>query len=178
MPPRSLDEIFASIQNADEAQGAKDRLSLIGQQLQKAAHRPWVTALGGLNTPRSVGLWIPEMIVRAGGTPALGVAGEPGAEIDWDDIVRSQPELVVVMPCGETLAQAADHIRANAHRSEWDDLPATHLNQIYAVDPHWFCVPGAGVVQGIEILAGLLHPHLCRHPLETEARRLTLDVRY
>lgn len=187
--PCALADIFANIQTIGEAtntapqaaalvQTLRDHLDAIQNQLAKAAHRPWLSALGGLNPPRSPGLWVPEQIALAGGQPALGQAGAPAQDLEWDDVIHSQPEMIVVMPCGATLAQAAAHIRASAHRPEWDEFPATHLNQIYAVDSAYFCVPGPRVVIGVEILAGLLHPHLCRHPLETEARRLTLDVQY
>lgn len=187
--PRVIADIFANIQTIGEAthtsaqaaalvQAMRNHLDAIQNQLAKAAHRPWLSALNGLNPPRSSGMWVPEQIALAGGQPALGQAGLPAQDMEWDDVIHSQPEMIVVMPCGATLAQAAEQIRANAHRAEWDEFPATHLNQIYAVDSAYFCVPGPRVIQGVEILAGLLHPHLCRHPLETEARRLTLDVKY
>lgn len=160
------------------SQPARARLHALQNQLTGIAHRPWVAALAGLNPPRPAGALLNEMITLAGGQPALTVSNPLGDELTWDDIIQCQPEMIVVIKHGAGLEESAQEIRATAHRPEWDEFPATHLNQIYALNPVYYFTLDDSLAAGAEILAGLLHPHLCRHPLETEARRLTLDVRY
>ena len=38
--------------------------------------------------------------LRAGGEPALGVAGTRSGRITWEDAVASRPDVVVCAPCG------------------------------------------------------------------------------
>lgn len=190
LDPRTLEDVFSmigAIGNLARADTAAARLTgdlradldRIQSQLRPAVHRPWVAALTSLDPPASAGHWIPEQIALAGGQPALSEPGLPPGSITWDDVVHSQPEMVVAMPWGMDLADSVAELMAQANRDEWRDMPATHLNQVYAVDAAaYFSRPGPRLVHGVEILAGLLHPDLCRHPLTSEALRLTFDVLY
>src|SRR4029077_3517116 len=46
------------------------------------------------------GNWMPTLIEMAGGIDALGRAGEPSFWITWDDLVRADPDIIVIAPCG------------------------------------------------------------------------------
>ena len=98
------------------------------------------------------GHWVPEMISLAGGEDPLGRPGEDSVRIDWDDVAKASPELIVVSPCGYRLERAAELAR---------QMPRISGAEVYAVDANaYFARPGPRVVEGVELLAHLFHPDL------------------
>jgi len=102
------------------------------------------------------GHWVPEMISLAGGHDPLGRPGKDSVRMDWDDVVRAQPELIIVSPCGYRLERAADLAR---------QMPRISDAEVYAVDANaYFARPGPRVVEGVELLAHLFHRDLVPWP--------------
>jgi len=98
------------------------------------------------------GHWVPEMISLAGGSDPLGRPGEDSVRIDWDDVAKAQPEMIIVSPCGYRLERAAELAR---------QMPQISDATVYAVDANaYFARPGPRVVEGVELLAHLFHPDL------------------
>ena len=98
------------------------------------------------------GHWVPEMISLAGGEDPLGRPGEDSVRMDWDDVARVQPEMIIVSPCGYRLERAAELAR---------QIPRISDAEVYAVDANaYFARPGPRVVEGVELLAHLFHPDL------------------
>ena len=98
------------------------------------------------------GHWVPEMISLAGGSDPLGRPGEDSVRIDWDDVAKAQPEMIIVSPCGYRLERAAELAR---------QMPQISDATVYAVDANaYFARPGPRVVEGVEVLAHLFHPDL------------------
>jgi iron complex transport system substrate-binding protein len=98
------------------------------------------------------GHWVPEMISLAGGEDPLGRPGEDSVRMDWDDVAKAQPEMIIVSPCGYRLDRAAELARK---------MPRISDATVYAVDANaYFARPGPRVVEGIELLAHLFHPDL------------------
>jgi iron complex transport system substrate-binding protein len=65
------------------------------------------------------------------------------------------------MPCGFTLEQAMDEAAKVPFPEEWGRLTATRGAQVYAVNGSaYFNRPGPRIVDGLEILAEILHPEL------------------
>ncbi|MGD9737386.1 MAG: ABC transporter substrate-binding protein [Solirubrobacterales bacterium] len=148
-----------------EGRLATIRAALTGSQT------PRVIALESLDPPRVAGFWIPEMISIAGGED---VAGDPGlnpATVVWGELESLRAEVVVVMPPGSTVdayAQAMEH---------WEQIDALGAARVYAVDADAaFTAPGPRLVDGVELLAHLLHPELIPPPGGTEYRLLTAPV--
>ena len=50
--------------------------------------------------PFAPGHWIPEMIETAGGEPVLATPGEKSRRVTWEQVHATEPEVVVVAPCG------------------------------------------------------------------------------
>ena len=98
------------------------------------------------------GHWVPEMISLAGGYDPLGRPGEDSVRMDWDDVARAEPEMIIVSPCGYRLERAAELARR---------MPQISDAAVYAVDANaYFARPGPRVVEGVELLAHLFHPDL------------------
>jgi iron complex transport system substrate-binding protein len=125
------------------------------------AGRPRVIALERLDPPRVGGFWIPEMISIAGGED---VAGDPGinpAEVGWGELASLNPGVVVVMPDGsaeDAQSQAMEH---------WELIASLGAGRAFAVDAAPFSDPGPRLIDGVELLAHLLHPELIDPPGNT-----------
>src|SRR5947207_1065767 len=52
------------------------------------------------------GHWVPEMIATAAGNDPLGQSGGNSRRITWDDVGASDPEIIIVAPCGYGLQDA------------------------------------------------------------------------
>lgn len=145
-----------------------------------ARHRPPPHRRGAGVARPAVRAWAlgTEQIEIAGGNPVLGVKGKPSFRCTWEDVVQTQAECVVMMPCGFDLAGSVQEFLNVADLSVWADLPATYLWQLYAVDAtSYFSRPGPRVVEGVELLAGLLHPNRWPAPGPDRALRVNDVVR-
>ena len=99
------------------------------------------------------GHWVPQMIELAGGEDALGLPGERSRTADWAEVQAAQPDVIVSMPCGYATERAAEETLAARERL------AGIGARVAAVDASaYFSRPGPRLVDGIELLAHLLHP--------------------
>ena len=159
--PHTLADVLASIADigrrtdkVDEAAtliaSLEDRLAAVEARVA-GRPRPRVLVLEWTDPPFAPGHWIPEMVTRAGGEPTLGVAGTRSSRITWEDAVDSRPDLVVCAPCGFDLDGSTP--LAEGVRQRFPGVP------VWAVDADGhFARPGPRLVDGVEVLAGILHP--------------------
>jgi iron complex transport system substrate-binding protein len=72
----------------------------------------------------------------------------------WEELAGAAPDVVVVMPCGYDAERALEE--AESYR---DELAALGARRIVAVDAAaFFSRPGPRLVDGLELLAHILHP--------------------
>ena len=178
LDPSSLDEVLDSVLEVGTVTGARQQGEAFVEGLRARLHsvrrsvsglaRPRTFALEWGDPPFNGGHWIPEMIETAGGTCVLGSEGRPSVRLTWEEVAAAAPEIVVFMPCGYDLDAAAEEGRALVERPE---LAATR--EFYAVDSSaYFSRPGPRLVDGVEILATLLHPENGLPPAEGTVTRL------
>jgi len=67
---------------------------------------------------------MPETVERAGGREVLGRHGRPSFRVEWDQIARAAPDVVVLTVCGFDVARTIRELGAIARRPEWRALPA------------------------------------------------------
>ena len=119
-----------------------------------------MVALEWLDPPFAAGHWTPQLIDYAGGEDVLGFPGENSEERTWEEVAAAQPDIVIVMPCGYDAEIA--HREAEMHR---DQLAALGAGEVVAVDASaYFSRPGPRIVDGLELLAHILHPELVPEP--------------
>ncbi len=169
LDPHSVGDVLASIRMVGHALGAAatadDLVTTIERridQVQRAvdgAPRPAVLGLEWGDPPWGAGHWVPEMIRLAGGRPVLANEGVDSQRIGWDDIAAAAPEVVAFMPCSYGLDGAAEQARDLFTHPEFLTTPAVHSGRVYATDAEgYFSRSGPRIVDGIELLAGLVHP--------------------
>lgn len=178
LDPMSLDEVIASITAVGEVTGRAERgaeivaslrvrLAAVAQRLEGAGRRSTLV-LEWTDPAFTAGHWVPDMVVAAGGTSVLGWSGENSQGVTWDDIRAADAEVVIVSPCGYRLDGAAELGRQVIERGH---LPADA--EVWAIDADAVVVrPGPRVVDGVEIIAQILHPDRCGVPHASHARRL------
>lgn len=129
------------------------------------ARRPRVALLEWLDPPIRAGHWIPEMVQRAGGEPALSRPGDHGERITWEDVAAAEPDVVAAAPCGFGLERAAREARAGLREAGLEEVDVVALDADAAVSR-----PGPRLVEGVEALAAALHPDRVPERMR-EARR-------
>jgi iron complex transport system substrate-binding protein len=132
----------------------------------RGRRRPRVAAVEWFDPIFIAGHWTPQLIELAGGEDVLGLPGEPSREGTWEELAAAGPELVVAMPCGYDAPRAL--AEAAAHREQLAQLGA---GRVIAVDASaYFSRPGPRLLDGLELLAHILHPaavpHAPAQPLE------------
>jgi iron complex transport system substrate-binding protein len=177
LDPRTLGESFADLRTIAHATGARDAaLDLVARQRARvdavrlavrAAPPVPVAALEWLDPVFVAGHWVPQLVELAGGRDVLGFAGERSERSTWAAVAAARPEVVVCMPCG------LDGPRAQVEALGFaGELGALGARRVVAVDASaYFSRPGPRLVDGLELLAHVLHPE--RHP---DAPAVALDV--
>lgn len=111
--------------------------------------------------PYSTGHWVPEMVELAGGRDGLARPGKDSVRVEWSAIAKFAPEKMVLMPCGFRPARARRELPVLRARAEWRALAAVKAGEVWLADgPAFFNGAGPRLVDGLEILAEILHPEI------------------
>ena len=135
--------------------------------------RPRVVCLEWFEPLYTAGHWVPEMVALAGGHDVIGRAGEPSAKIEWQDVVDAKPEVILLMPCGFDVRRTVKESTPLRALPGWTDLPAVRSENVFALNSNaYFSRPGPRLVNGLEILARIIHPETVNWSLgPTDASR-------
>ena len=159
--------VFADLCELAEATGAdarplerklRRRVEAVRSRAKKLPKRR-VFCLEWLDPPFASGHWVPEMVAMAGGHDALARPKRDSMRTTWKAIVTAAPDVLIVMPCGFTLERTRRELHQAAARPEWASLPAARNDEVYVADGHsYFNGSGPRLVDGLEILAEIMHP--------------------
>lgn len=161
--------IFQTIRQVGEAADARRQaerfVAELAARLDRVRERvagataPGVLGLEWLDPPFVPGHWVPEMVQTAGGRNLAGAAGARSMEASWEELATLDPDVLVVMPCGYDLQTARRDADRYAERLLSVAPRAVATGRAFVVDASsYFNRSGPRVVDGVEILAKLLHP--------------------
>jgi iron complex transport system substrate-binding protein len=165
LDPHTVGEVLGDARTLAQATGVKDaavelikdasaRIDRVRLAVRHAKRRPRVAALEWLDPPFAAGHWTPQLIDYAGGIDLLGLPGERSEERSWEEVAAARPEVVVCMPCGYDAERSLEEAEAYA-----DELAELGARRVVAVDAAaYFSRPGPRLVDGLELLAHILHP--------------------
>jgi len=168
-------QILASILQVADAAGVAERgVALVAALRARidavraavaAEPRKKVLAIEWLDPPFTPGHWVPEMIEAAGGECLVGSAGAHSRQVPWEELGGLDPDVLVIMPCGYDLERSRADADAQAGKLTDAAPRAVADGNAFVVNGSaYFNRSGPRFVDGIEILAGLLHPHRWAHP--------------
>src|SRR3989441_2505188 len=184
LEPTNLEEIVDNILLVGGMTGAQAeaeklssqmlrRINIVKGKTRALGRRPRVFFMEWLQPPWAGGHWIPEMVDYAGGVDGLGRPGKPSHRIEWDEVVEYQPQIIVLSPCGFDTNQVMEEAHVLKSYQGWEKIPAFQKARICAVDASaYFSRSGPRVVDGLEILAHLVHPELFSENTHPEAVKM------
>jgi iron complex transport system substrate-binding protein len=175
LDPHSLDDVLDTFltvgRRAGAADPARELVASLRARLATTADRvagrprPKVAVVEWVDPPFTAGHWVPDVISAAGGTPVAARAGTHSVQTSWEEIGAAGPDLVLVAPCGFHLDGAARQAAVVV-----DQLPGV---PVWAIDADGLVVrPGPRLVDGVEAIAGVLHPDRMPAPTPTAIRRV------
>lgn len=183
LDPHSVTDVLDSIRMVADALGASAAGAAVVSDLRtriqrvevavRGAPRPAVLGLEWGDPPWGAGHWVPEMIRIAGGRPVLANEGVDSERISWPDIAQAEPEVVAFMPCSYSLEGAAEQAHDLFSHPEFLGIPAARQGRVFATDAErFFSRSGPRIVDGIELLAGLIQPQCWPAPAADAARQI------
>jgi iron complex transport system substrate-binding protein len=166
LDPHTLGESFGDVRTIARLTDSRDAaLDLIARQRARVdavrlavrrAPAVRVAAIEWFDPVFVAGHWTPQLIELAGGVDILGFAGEHSEQTTWETVSAASPQVVVCMPCGYDARRS--HEEALAHA---DALRGLGAQRVVAVDAAaYFSRPGPRLVDGLELMAHILHPDL------------------
>ena len=161
LDPHSLHDVLATIEEVGSRAGVADRAAAVVGDLRGRLEavrqavaglaKPRVAVVEWVDPPFSAGHWVPDLVSAAGGEPVGGRPGDRSLQTTWDEIRASEPDLVLVAPCGFHLDGAAEQAATI--------LPQVPGVPVWAIDADGLVVrPGPRLVEGVEAMAAILHP--------------------
>lgn len=93
--------------------------------------RPRVLVIEWIAPLIVAGNWTPDLVERAGGESLLVLQGEPSPAVEWDDVCRVDPEVLIIAPCGFDLVRSlreAERLRAFPG---WNELQAVKRERVF-----------------------------------------------
>ncbi|KJD33264.1 ABC transporter substrate-binding protein [Tamlana sedimentorum] len=169
--PNSLNDVFDNALTIAKAmnneavglkyvEGLKQRIyNIVDKQRALKIQSKSVALLEWIDPIFNCGHWIPHQIGYAGGIDLLSHPSGDSIVIPFDKIVKYNPEVIVIAPCGYTTARTLQDMHFLEKHPEWENLRAVKNKQVYIADFDMFTQSSAGtLVNGIECLAAMIHP--------------------
>lgn len=183
LSPTTLDDMIHDIERIADAADVlakgraltkelRRRVDHVRTEISRTSSRPRVVCLEWLDPLYVAGHWVPEMVELAGGRDVLGSQNDPSHETTWHAVEAARPDVILVMPCGYSVERTVNELRhVGQAGGAWRQ--ACRRTELYVVDASsLFSRPGPRLVDGVELLAAILHP-TPDHPIDpTKATKL------
>ena len=171
---RMVGDLTGRLSEADKLiRSLQARLDRVKQATERTDRRPRTLMLEWLEPPFAPGHWVPEQVETAGGDHAFGKAGQKSVTTTAEEIRAYAPEVIVLIPCGYYKEDILRQLPRSRLPEGWNELPAVKAGEVWATDAtSYFSRPGPRVVDGVEILARILHPEIFGSPEDWQAVRV------
>jgi len=161
LEPNSLSDIWLDIRRVAEACGVPERgeqlVADLRARMQKISKlcrrevRPKVACIEWLEPLMAAGNWVPELIDLAN--------GENSPSTSWEQLRASDPDVILVSPCGFDLDRTCREMYWLTDRPEWPGLRAVQTGQVYLIDGNRYMNrPGPSIADSLQSIAEILHP--------------------
>jgi len=169
MNPHSLKEILETVDKIGKILEKENEANIIVNSLKNRiknvennaiATNLKVLAIEWIEPFFTAGHWIPEIIEKAGGRNLISSIGERSKRLNIQDISDSDPDLIILMPCGFEMERTSfEYNKILKDNKTWCSLKAVKNKNIFAVDSNsYFSKPSIRTVTGLEIIAKIINP--------------------
>ncbi len=176
LQPNSLADIWEDIRRVASSVGIgpapaiaslQRRMRELAAAAQASPRKPRVACIEWLEPLMAAGNWVPELVELAHATNLFGHAGLHSPWMTWQDLVQSDPDVIIAMPCGFPIERTLPEMHWITDRSEYEKLQAVNNHAVYVADGNqYFNRPGPRVVESLQILVEILHPDAATLSLE------------
>lgn len=164
----TVEEIFASISMIGSALGreaaataliGRERARLFALREKTAGLRsPSVAVLEWTDPIFPMSNWGPELVAVANGRLVVGNAGQHSAAMPAGELRETDPEYLIVAPCGFELTRTLCELPVLERNTWWHELSAVrHGKVIFADGNRFFNRSGMTICRTAELLAEMLH---------------------
>ncbi len=179
--PNSLADIWSDIRRVAESCGVasrgeaaignlQSRMQDVSRRALSDKRRPRVACIEWLEPLMATGNWVPELVEMAAAENLFGTGGQHSPWMTWQDLASSDPDAIVIMPCGFEIERTRAEMYWLTDRPGWAKLRAVQSGQVYLVDGNQYMNrPGPRIAESLEILAEILHPAAFEPRLEGAA---------
>lgn len=99
--------------------------------------------------------WITRMLAMAGADNVFADRDAESVKVTMEEVAERRPEVLVACWCGARTLPTPERVGA---REGWGGIPAIREGRVHVVPETLFGRPGPRLAEGLELLAGLLHP--------------------
>ncbi|MGI0132366.1 MAG: cobalamin-binding protein [Thermoplasmata archaeon] len=167
LTPRTLSEVWASVETIGRTAGCEGRARAMAEALRARSAAtsvdgppPRVAVVEWLDPPILAGLWTPEIVERAGADPLGPRRGEPGQRTRWSEIADARPDLLLVAPCSFGVERTLAELREGTELARQLAACSPRLGT-WIADEAYFSRPGPRLADGVELIRSILEgrPH-------------------
>ncbi len=164
LEPNFLDEVWSDFERVGEKLNSSDsylkfkteieqRLENLKQKSQHLSKRPKVVCVEWIDPLMIAANWVPELVDIAGGINMLSKPGSHSHIFKWEEILESNPDFIIMMPCGFDINRTLEEIEILKQKPDWSKLEAVKSNHVFVVDGNqYFNRPGPRLLESAEIL--------------------------
>ena len=170
LTPESIEQVLENIlqiANALDAQVKGEALvnkmkrsfEDIRTETKELFDKPSIVHIEWIEPVMVAGHWMMTLIEMAGGVNCF--PDENKRWIKFEELLEQNPDKIIIAPCGFTIERTLKDMFYFENRMEWKTLKAVRNNEVYICDGNkYFNRPGPRLVDSLEILAEIFHPHL------------------
>lgn len=147
-----------------------EKLELSSMEINKGNKKPRVAVLEWLDPLMAAGNWTPELVAYAGGESLFGEVGVHSPWLTWEELHRANPEVLVLAPCGFSLARTLVDVPLLQQNPLWQSLAAVQNGRVYAIDGNnYLNRSGPRLVESAELLAHVIWGEQLAIPVDEQA---------
>ena len=145
LEPNYLDEVWSDFERVGEKLNSSDsylkfkseieqRLENLRHNSQKQSKKPSVICVEWIDPLMIAANWVPELVDIAGGINLLSKPGSHSHIFKWEEILESNPDFIIMMPCGFEINRTLEEIEILKQKPDWSRLEAVNSNNVFVVD--------------------------------------------
>jgi iron complex transport system substrate-binding protein len=170
--PKNVDDILKSIHHLGQVVDRQKAAAVIVQEMKKRRERV-VERIQDLYRPRvfllvgeaplvtvGKGSFADDLIRLAGGENIAGNRKEMYPRLGMEEVLQRAPEVILI----SSMNPKAEYQKVLQEWTRWKSLPAVKQGHIYILDSDMIDRPSPRIIDGLEAMAGILHPGAFGHP--------------